>query len=298
MTDLPTFARDILSAVPHRGDGLNTWLMSASLALRRARRSDSEIIETLRCVTAAEPVKPGEIERAVVRSVEYMADGDGGTYRPTPAKWPAVDKAARAKVIAQYDSDPAELWERSPHRFDDDEPLTETIVDTLFPGNPLICTAKTQYESVTAPREDFRGKLSRLQFIVPSAMTKLTGLNQDGEVSTRCLDNSGPRQYLIVEQDAGTADEQASIIMHLAERAPLVLVVRSGGKSLHSWFACGTQSELTILCFFRYAVTLGADRAIWTRCQLVRMPDGTRHKNGKAVRQAVLYWNPGILGAT
>ena len=31
--------------------------------------------------------------------------------------------------------------------------------------------------------------------------------------------------------------------MHLATMAPLVLVVHSGGKSLHSWFVCGTQPE-------------------------------------------------------
>jgi hypothetical protein len=40
--------------------------------------------------------------------------------------------------------------------------------------------------------------------------------------------------------------------------------------------------------FFRYAVSLGADRATWTRCQFVRMPDGARD-NGS--RQTVFYLN-------
>ena len=183
----------------------------------------------------------------------------------------------------------------SPYRFDDDEPLTETIVNALFPGNPLICVANALETATTAPRDSFSGKLSAMQFIVPSSMTATTGINQDGEPSTRCLDNTGPRQYVVVEQDDGTADEQAAVIMHLADHAPLVLVTRSGGKSLHSWFACGVQSESTLLYFFRYAVALGADRAAWTRCQLVRMPDGTRRTgDGTTARQSVLYWNPEI----
>jgi hypothetical protein len=128
-------------------------------------------------------------------------------------------------------------------------------------------------------------------------MTALTGLNQEGKTSARCLDNTGPRRFLVVEQDSGTADEQAAIIMHLAEQAPLVLVVHSGGKSLHSWFVCGQQPESTLRQFFDAAVKLGADPAMWVRCQLARMPDGSRPQHGENVRQAVLYWNPDIIGA-
>jgi hypothetical protein len=292
MSNLPTWARDIISAVPERGEGLNQWLLRACLALRRCERTEAEITAELRTLTVGKPVKPGEIERAVKRSLDYFTAG--GESVPQAEKWPKLDEAARAKVIASYDGGAVELWERSPIRFDDDEPQTENIVDTLFPGNPLICAAPIFNQYETAPRQSFRGRLAEFQFIVPSPMSKLTGITQEGKESVRCLDNTGPRQYLIVEQDAGTADEQAAVIMHLAERAPLVLVVRSGGKSLHSWFACREQSELTLLCFFRDAVTLGADRAIWTRCQLVRMPDGIRRRDdGTTTRQSVLYWNPG-----
>ena len=51
-----------------------------------------------------------------------------------------------------------------------------------------------------------------------------------------------------------------------------------------------------LLRFFRYAVSLGADRATWTRCQLVRMPDGTRRKDGVKKRQAVfVLCTPAVL---
>ena len=39
------------------------------------------------------------------------------------------------------------------------------------------------------------------------------------------------------------------MLLHLAERAPMALVVHSGGKSLHGWFYCVGQPEdrLTLL---------------------------------------------------
>jgi hypothetical protein len=93
---------------------------------------------------------------------------------------------------------------------------------------------------------------------------------------------------LICEFDTGTADDHAAILIHLAGFAPLVCAVHSGGKSLHGWFFVAGQPEAKVEKFFRYAVTLGADRATWTRSQFVRMPDVTRD-NGK--RQTVFFLN-------
>jgi hypothetical protein len=295
MSDLPAWTRDILAAVPVRGEGLNRWLLRASIALRRCGRTASEITRTLECATASEPVRHGEIERAVKRSADYMKD-DGAPRQSAP-KWPTVDSDARAKIVAKHDGGAVELWERSPVRFDDDEPLTETIIDFLFPGNQLICAGMTSYDFATAPREQFRGTLSDHQLIVPSAMSNLTGIADKGtstaHESAHCNDNTGRRQYLVVEQDAGTLDEQAGVLMHLADRAPLLLALRSGGKSLHGWFDCREQPEEIISRFFRYAVSLGADKALWTPCQFCRMPDGLRRRpDGSTARQSVLYWNP------
>ena len=66
----------------------------------------------------------------------------------------------------------------------------------------------------------------------------------------------------------------------------------SGGKSLHGWFFCAGQPEERLLRLMRYAVSLGADPATWTRSQFVRVPDGTRD-NGK--RQAVYLFNPEVI---
>jgi hypothetical protein len=96
----------------------------------------------------------------------------------------------------------------------------------------------------------------------------------------------------VVEQDAGTVDEQAAILFHLAKLRPMALALHSGSKSLHGWFYCAGQSQERAQAFMRYAVTLGADRATWTRSQFVRMPDGTRD-NGS--RQTVYFFNPEVI---
>ena len=82
-----------------------------------------------------------------------------------------------------------------------------------------------------------------MQFIVPSPMTARTGHTQDGKESEHTLENTGPRRFLVVEQDAGTVDEQAAILFHLAKLRPMALAPHSGSKSLHGWFYCAGQSQ-------------------------------------------------------
>ena len=91
-------------------------------------------------------------------------------------------------------------------------------------------------------------------------MTARMGYTQGGRESQHTLQNTGPRRFLVIEQDIGTVDEQAAILAHLAERAPLGLAVHSGRKSLQGWFFCAGQSEDTLRKFMRYAIILGAPR--------------------------------------
>jgi hypothetical protein len=198
-----------------------------------------------------------------------------------------VNREQRAAIIRDGEG-LVDLWERSLIRIEDNDPHPEEIIDRLFPGNPLLCCGKSQSEFDTKPQEDWCGALGDLQFIVPSPMAAGTGLTKEGKESKHTLSNTGPRRFLVCEFDGGTVDEQAALILHLGSYAPLVCAPHSGGKSLHSWFFCAGQPEDKVLRFFRYAVSLGADPATWTRSQFVRMPDG-RRDNGK--RQTVFYLN-------
>ncbi len=154
--------------------------------------------------------------------------------RPAASLWPEVNAALRSTVLAENAGYTlADLWETSPVRLPEGESQAEAVVDTLFPGDPLLCCGRSSAVFATRPRSAWRGRLAGLALMVPSAMTSRTGLTQDGRESEHTLANTGPRQHLIIEQDGGAPDEQAAILAHLALFAPLVLVVHSGRRSLH-----------------------------------------------------------------
>jgi hypothetical protein len=287
--ELPQFVRDLLAVVPRRGQGLNNWLFRVARVLHPYRER-AEIVALLQAATDGEPLNAGEIERAVDNS-ESVAWQPGQAPAPRQPAWPKVNQDQREAVIASTGG-LADLREHSPIRFEDAEPHTEEIIDRLFHGNPLLCCGASNSIFNTRPREDSRGSLSGLQLIVPSPMSALTGKTKDGRTSSHTLDNTGPRRFLVVEQDKGTADDQAGVLLHLATKAPLALAVHSGSKSIHGWFYCHGQPEERLRFFMRNAVEIGADPATWTRSQFVRMPDGTR-QNG--ARQAVYYFNPEVI---
>ena len=176
-------------------------------------------------------------------------------------------------AVAGMGSSLVDLWEASPVRLKSNEANTDKVIDLLFSGNPLLCCGWTRHCFDTRARPQWY-KLQDLQFIVPSPMTARQGLTREGKRSAHALSNTGPRRFLIVEFDFATSnsDEEArllerlaserrdvrdlcaALLLHLAEKAPLVLAVHSGGKSLHGWFYCAAVPEEKVWRFFRYAV--------------------------------------------
>lgn len=233
--------------------------------------------------------------------------------RPAP-KWPAPDHDAIRQIVASGWG-LVDLWERSPIRFTDARRHTEEIVDILFPGNPLLCCGLTKFDFATRHRETWRGHMERLAFITPSPMRKTVGITLDGNPSEHCKDGVGKRLYQIIEFDfseyapdgvtlsswapmvrewnaAGitVADACAALHKHLSDLLPLVAAVSSAGKpSIHGWYSYSGRTDSLLRSFMDYAVTLGADRALWKLEQFTRMPDGTR-ENG--ARQTCFYLDP------
>lgn len=233
---------------------------------------------------------------------------------PTPAPgWPAPDMDAIDAIVVEgpglYD-----LWEQSPIRFDDSDGHTEELIDTLLPGNPLLCCARSSQIFATRRREVWRGELATLPLMVPNPMVSVLGQTQDGRPSEHTKSATAKRVYQVVEFDFSekdknggetiwapfirkwrkdgitVADACAALILHLAGRMPtLACVSHSGGKSLHAWFRVLELNRNRQNEFIRYAVAHGADRATWNKAQLVRIPDGLR-ANG--ARQIAYYLNP------
>jgi hypothetical protein len=286
---LPPFLRDMLAAPPSAGEGVHGWLFRVARQLH-AHLPAGKIIGLLenRVGGCGRAVTGNEIVAAVQNSLPCAWQPRPGVFALPPAsKWPALNRERREAII-QDGGGLADLWEASKPRLEDGAGNTEEIIDRLFPPDSLLCCGKSSQFFETRPREGWRGELSSLALIVPSPMIAPTGLTQEGKESAHTLSNTGARRFLVCEFDTGATDAHAALLMHLGTFAPLVCVVHSGGKSLHGWFFVHGQPDAKVERYFRYAVSLGADRATWTRSQFVRMPDGNRD-NGR--RQTVLYLN-------
>jgi len=276
----------ILGEIPEAGAGLNTGLLVAAIKLKEwCGHSLTEVIDIL--LPIASERRGRDCLKEVTRQVEtafnspgkFKAKGPKGTHYE-PGLW---------REIGIQETSLADLWEASPIKWDDGEPHSEEIIDALFPGNPWLCCGQTAYAFETRRREDLRGLLSQLSFIVPNPAISKTGATQDGYESEHALSQFPTRKYVVFEFDAERdKDIQASIILWLASKRELKLVVDSGSKSLHAWFDAIDVGEETLLLTYNNLVRLGVDPRTYTRSQFVRMPDGLRD-NGN--RQSIIYCN-------
>jgi hypothetical protein len=294
--EFPPFLHDLLTSPPCAGEGVHGWLFRVARQLH-AHLPAGDIVRLLESQVAqcGRNVPRSEIVAAVQNSIS-CAWQPAGKVGPVQAvsKWPTVNGEQREAII-RAGGGLADLWEASPIRIEDNEQRTEPIIDRLFPGNPVLCCGRSQSDFDTKLREDWRGQLSGLQFIVPSPMCAVTGLTKNGRESKHSLSNTGPRRFLVCEFDQGTPDDHAALLLHLAGYAPMVCALHSGNKSMHGWFYVHGQPETKVEKFFRYAVSLGTDSRLWTRSQFCRMPDGTRDNRQ---RQTVYFLNFKVLEVT
>ena len=231
--------------------------------------------------------KAGEVERAIRKLY-------GKTCKTTEKKikqphFPAFDQGARDQaILASPIKSLKELQARS-------EPIPvegviDHVLDRLYPGNPLLCFGGVNIRDFgTVPRKSVRGELGYCSLIVPSPMSSPLGQRADGSgLSAHTNDNTGPRCFIVVESDdRSNMDDQAAILYHLGDFAPLVCAVFSGNKSLHGWFDVRGVPEWQVRRFFAYAVKLGADPQMWKPSQFTRLPGGWRAD--KEARQEAYY---------
>ncbi|MEI8312716.1 MAG: hypothetical protein WCH98_18345 [Verrucomicrobiota bacterium] len=283
---LPIFVRNKLVCPPARGTGLNRWLFGMAKQLHECRKPD-EITLIIKEAVQPNQIRFGEIERAVLRSGRHFY-GSVDPYFQDLVKWPEINLDHRAAVIRR----PVNLNLLVNYSQEDCTSLdTESVVDRLFPDDPLLCCGWEVNSFTTENREEWRGQMSELQFIVPNPMSAKTGLTKNHKESPKCLDNTGPRKYLVIEQDIGTKDEQTTVLYHLGTVWPLVMIVDSGGISVQGWFSCEYIKEDVQREFMDYAVSLGAVSDTWIRCHFARMPGGRGSSEDAAV-QKILRFSP------
>lgn len=290
--ELPRFVKDLISNPPASGQGVHRWMYTTSRYLL-AVRSHDEVGELLRATLhgCGRRIPERELQAAISDAKKSVwVPGNKNQDIIYQSAWPKLNKQKYVEITCDTNALCAsDLWESSPVRYMDDKSYTWEIIDQLFKGNPYLCCGYSKEVFEAKRKHEWYKEADKQQFIVPNACKGEMGMTKDGKPSAHCLDNTGPRMYLVIEQDDGNQDQQTAVIVYLTKYLPLRMVLSSGGKSLHAWFDCQGVEEGKQKDLMRSAVALGADDSTWTRSQFVRMPDGLRD-NGN--RQSVFYFNP------
>jgi hypothetical protein len=237
-------------------------------------------------------------DREILSAIQYAYEVTPSTGTARVRPWPVPNKTLQAecrRLSKRREWSLERLREASALEVDyggtkqPDKTAPEWFLASLLGagGNcfsdPLVCVGMGVSKFETATLSTFRGQLHLWEFVVPNAMSAPEGKRKsDGELSAHTLDNTGPRQNIVVEFDDGaTLDEQAARHIWLSEFRKLQMVVFSGSKSLHGWYRATDEAEDRK--FMEEAVRLGADPKTWLKSQFVRMPNGQR-ENGTIQR--------------
>lgn len=275
----------ILKPCPTAGAGVHKWIYHVVCRMVDAQIGDADILRYCER-NCSRVLQPREVENALISRRGML---QRGTVKST--NWPRPNAAEVKRLVKENPKTVKGLYETSPMPLDKYD--AESIVDYLFPENPLLCCGVSSKTFATRPREEWRGKLDKLQLIVPSPMNALYGKTQAGRESMHTLENTGPRKYLVTEFDEGAFDDHASLLWQLNSLiTPLICAVMSGNKSLHGWFLVENWSETRLTNFLQRAACLGADTATFTKSQFVRIPDGTR---ASGVKQTTVYLSDLLL---
>lgn len=220
-------------------------------------------------------------DREILSAIQYAYEVTPSTGTERVRPWPMPNRTLQAeckRLSARRGWSLEALRESSAFELDymaKVEPLY-FLKELMGSGDRLVCVGVGVSKFETAPMVEFGDRLRLYEFVVPNAMSALEGKRKsDGELSAHTLDNTGPRQNIVVEFDDGASlDEQAARHIWLSEFRKLRLVVFSGSKSLHGWYEA--QNETDDRKFMEEAVRLGGDPKTWLRSQFVRLPNGQR----------------------
>jgi hypothetical protein len=194
---------ELLHNCPELHEGVNPWLFKVAYQLVLYFDDDDDVRQIIEEYVNPE-LPPERCEREIplavqnARKYRTQSPEERAASLSTPkrrVRYDYISKRVLAEGKGQYSKWPD--W--SPVKGHGLE--AGPVIDTIFPHAQLLGTAFTKWSARTRSRESLRGCENVQEFIVPSPMTALTGINKRGKISTRCLDNTGPRVYLVIECD-------------------------------------------------------------------------------------------------
>ncbi len=214
------------------------------------------------------------------------------------SRWPAVDRR-RLDALDAARPPRGESFLRSLSPEDPERLTPAEFVRRMYAPGEWVCMGLTQYNFGTLEARRWLSapeSWARCGLVVPNPMRAQWGTTADGRPSMHAKANSASCwRYLVYEGDAyptGEAiplDTQARAILDIAEGLPLIAVTRSGGKSLHAYFAAAGYAPDVLRAWQRRMRALGADHHLFATSHFARLPGGLR---GGKVRQSPVYWAP------
>lgn len=295
---------------PHTGDGVNPWVNSVVVSALNYGISSEDIRRIVKRLAAkcGRSVDP-DITQSLKTAAANLGLGDGSGPENSHSSdasrkynWPKPSPDKQAEVLKWAGAwGRADLEASSP--VDVSVLTAESVLSVLYPQDGLVCCGMEDWNAVIATTDIWirSGVLSEYQLIVPSLMKGTLVyykgqllLDRAGRPSIRLLINTLQRLYLVHEWDHTSHNDQARYIKYLCQWGSLVMVVDSGGESLHAWWdAIGVAEEL-LKRFHTLACLLGADSTKYPTNSYFRLPGGLRSENGQ--RQRIVYFDPSKVG--
>jgi hypothetical protein len=323
--EIPEGVQRLLDSCPLAGQGVHPHIFKAALALKGWVTHERAFELLIQMAVRARRSNCRKTQAEVSKQLSAAWSGQGvETIRSAPKVEADLERINQIVITAYGGNEsPQQVEKRLLRELGSGEALQTTCrcLQLLFPGDPWLCMGRGEAEHDCRRLSEW--ELDRCtayttwEFIVPSAQLGRLGMTSEGKLSTHALSNCGPRQYLVCEFDiaeyardkktptlwlplvrqwremgVSVTQAQLALIHHISRNQKPAMIVHSGGKSLHTWYATGGRSDEELRPEFEKLIRLGADPRTWTKSQFVRTPGAKALMRDK---QRVLAFNVGAL---
>jgi len=295
----PDRAYTVLELKPE-GTGHNASLLTVAAACFRMGVDFDDTLEHLQAAYSPDRM---DYETAPLRAVKRVWAAEGDIRKLTDCDSETAPDAREECLIRFRRTPTSAIVEASPGKL---ATKTRDVVEVLFNPDDIINVQVTALEYGTLVRmkeldaflESNGVRLTDYKFLNPSHFKKIEGvpnpLHPERKVSTRCNENVKARPWVVLECDSGDVGQLErfnTFAMAMANFAPLVMAVDTGGKSIHFWFDASDVPAKVRTQFFNLACLHGADKRLGVKSQIARMPNVTAADVGRGP-QRLVYFDP------
>ena len=304
---LPRDKAHTVLELKEEGSGHNDSLISVAAICHRMGVSFDDTLDHLESAYSPDRMDYETAPRRAVQRV-WGVDGDLSKLIDQDAET-APD--AREEMLLRFRRTPSTvLVEESPGKLA--TPAAE-IIQRLFQPDDIINIQRGALEVgtlvVNKDLPEFLREqgcpLEEFKFLNPATFKKVGGVpntkHPKQKVSTRCNDNVQARNWMVLEYDPDKNKDESTKLAEMerfntfafdmAQFAPLVMALDTGGKSTHFWFDASGVKPAIRRGFFNLACLHGADPRLAVKSQIARMPNVPSAGDGRGP-QKVIYYDP------